>query len=409
MATTPKTVAIEAAGAGHIGVVVRALFAAGWLPSVSPAGGRLLRNRQKIVLSTPAETRRLRVLVFKVTRSSRGREHERRVEITSTYGHGIDPSREFDDVVLGYDPENEVFVGLDPERLRHGGPTSNASSFLEVSGLRRTAIEPFIVLLRSTRIFPKGEHQAFFRPERLSEYLFNVSAIHAGSYPGRGRGLAQLFRGGRWKQKSLGKIEKSLAVGDTLVLERADPVRTLKAALTKRALALVDQPAAILTTRKITPEELRSILARQEQNGWLGEEIVFNHEQEILQKVGLSNLANQVNWVSRRSIGEGFDIASFDPVSREPRYIEVKSCEGALSSFEVTANEWKKAASLGEDYFVYCVSNVRTGASVHVLRDPCRLEKDGSLRRDGSSWRVKTDSAKRPSCHARLDSWPGRR
>jgi len=408
MAHAAKRVRIEEAGNGHIGVVVRALLAAGWRPTASPNVGRLLRNRQQIVLSTSEETRRLRILVFKVTRSSRGREHERRIEITSTYGHGIEPSREFDDVVLGYDPDTDVFVGLDPQRLHHGGVTSNASSFLEVRGLRRTAMEPFIVLLRSTRIFPKGEHQAFFRPERLSEYLFNVSAIHAGSYPGRGRWIAQSL-GSRWKRMSLGIVGAAHAVGNTLFLEREDQKPVAKASLTKRALALVDKPSPFLATQKITPEELRSIHARQEQNGWLGEEIVYNHECEILQKAGRSDLSREVNWVSRGSVGEGFDIASFDPASGEPRYIEVKSCEKRLNNFEISSNEWKKAASCGKDYFIYCVSYVRAEATVFVLRDPCQLEHEGSLRRNSSSWHVQIDKHSHQPCHATLDSWPVRR
>jgi hypothetical protein len=171
-------------------------------------------------------------------------------------------------------------------------------------------------------------------------------------------------------------------------------------------LALVDESKQVLATRKISPEELRSIHARQEQNGWLGEEIVYNHEREVLDLVGHSNLSRLVKWVSRSSVGEGYDIESFDPLTGEPRYIEVKSCEGALKTFEVTANEWKKAALLGSNYFVYCVSNVRRGAAVHILRDPCRLEQDGGLRRDASSWRVHVSAGRRYSCHAELDSWP---
>src|SRR2546425_13369946 len=182
MARSRGRVVVSASAAGHIGVVVRALTGGGWALSRAPSNGRLFRNRQLIVLQTPDRTTSLRLLVYKVTRSSRGREHERRVEITTTYGHGLEPVPGFSDVVLGYDPESHGLVGLDPVRLRHGGETSNASSFLEAGGLRRNKNAPFVILLRQTRIFPEGEYQAFFRPECLGEYLANFTAIHAGAY-----------------------------------------------------------------------------------------------------------------------------------------------------------------------------------------------------------------------------------
>lgn len=400
-----KKVEVTASETSHIPAVVRALLASGWATSEAPRKGRLLRNRQKIILKGSQETRRFRLLVFKVTKSSRGNDYERRVEITSTYGARLQPEPEFDDVVLGYDPQNEVFVGLDPERLRHGGPTSNASSFLEASGLNRTADEPFVVLSRVTQIFPEGEHQAFFRPERLMEYLFNISAVHTGSYPGRGRGSAETFQRARWLNASLGEVASTDATGDTLVLHRGSSLRRAKAALTAQARTLLDEPRHALITRRITPEELRAILLVQEQNGLLGEEVVYKHERDILRKARRPDLADRVKWVSRTSVGEGYDISSFDPGSGEPRYIEVKSGHRKVTSFEITANEWRKAESLGDRYFIYCVSYVRTKVRVHVLRDPCALVRESHLRMDATSWRVRWGTLQPHSCHGNLDAW----
>src|SRR5690348_4806595 len=97
-----KTVEITSSSVGHVGHVVRALVQTGWFPTRCPAGGRLVRNKQLIVLKSSNQTISLRLLVYKVTRSGRGRDHERRVEITSTYGHGLEPETGFNDAVLGY-------------------------------------------------------------------------------------------------------------------------------------------------------------------------------------------------------------------------------------------------------------------------------------------------------------------
>jgi hypothetical protein len=58
-----------------------------------------------------------------VTGSSRGRPEERRIEITSTYPKGLPHLAKFPDIVLGYDPITNLYVGVDPQRIEHGGPT----------------------------------------------------------------------------------------------------------------------------------------------------------------------------------------------------------------------------------------------------------------------------------------------
>src|SRR5207302_5361867 len=105
------------ARAGHVSAVVRALLGSGWAVDQVPDGGRLPRNGLRLVLRATHGEVRLRLFVYKVTGSSRGRPDERRIEITSTYQKGLTHLRRYRDVVLGYDADHDVFIGVDPERI----------------------------------------------------------------------------------------------------------------------------------------------------------------------------------------------------------------------------------------------------------------------------------------------------
>jgi hypothetical protein len=388
MSAEKSRIAVTAAGAGHVGAVIRALVGAGWVAIEAPKNGNLVRNRQLLVLRTPNHTTRLRLLVYKITESSRGRRHERRVEITSTYGSGLTPADGFNDVVLGFDPAAKVFVGLDPVRLRHGGPTSNASSFLEATGMNRSRESPFLIMLRQTRIFPTGEHQAFFRPERLGEYLMNVAAIHAGAY--RVTGVdSDVSLGRAWFTQQIGSVQRQRAAGEVLVLDRSSELTRTGARLTDRALdELREETRNRRRPRDLTPGELCAIRQRQEENGNIGEQFVYDAEKRTLRAAGRGALANKVDWVSRRTVSAGYDIGSFDPQTGRPRFIEVKSSERACRTFDASANEWRVAEEHGDDYFFYTVMNVREKPQIGArLRNPHNLLKNGDLRCVASGWR----------------------
>lgn len=384
-----RSIAITPSGAGHIGTVIRALVAGGWTTEQAPEEGRLVRNQQLIVLQTSTQSVSLRLLAYKVTESSRNREAERRVEITSTYGHGVQRQPGFRDVVLGYEPRSKVFVGLDPVRLRHGGKTSNASSFLEAVGLRRTSRSPFMILLRPTRIFPNGEYQAFFRPERLGEYLLNFRAIHAGNYPVTGVGQSEPLPAG-WHLKHIGMAPASARANRVLVLRGRDIVARRAIRLSSEAIDIADGRQPTRRARNITPDELRAIKQRQEENGHLGEEFVYDHEKRALRSAGRSALAERVDWTGQRSVGAGYDIRSFNPSTGAVRYIEVKSCDRPSRTFDTSANEWAVAAREGESYYIYRVSNVRAAPSITLrLRDPVHLAAIGRLQISESGWKVR--------------------
>lgn len=327
-------------------------------------------------------------MVYKVTQSSRGRSHERRVEITSTYSGNLEEERGYTDVVLGYEPSLKVFVGLDPIRLRHGGETSNASSFLEVAGLQRTPAAPFAILVRQTSIFPEGESQAFFRPERIGEYLLNVAAIHSGAYRVAGVSAADpLDR--NWSKRPLGKVALANAKGTALTLERAQSMSARTIRLTNRAIDAADDDQQSYIVRNLTPAELRAILQRQEENGYLGEQFVYEYEKTALRAAGRQRLAKRVEWTSQRVVGAGYDISSFDPKTGTARYIEVKSCSRINNTFNTSLNEWRSAKKHGNRYYIYRVINVRSNPTInHKLMNPVKLESEGALQISESGWTV---------------------
>jgi hypothetical protein len=182
-----KTIAVTAPTLSHLIHLLRGLVQAGWHIIQGPDGGRLERNGQRIILRTSKQDARFRIFVYKVTQSSRGKPEERRIEITSTYPKGLARVREYTDVVLGFDLDHNIFVGVDPRRIEEGGRTGNASSFFDKEGLDWNRSDEILVRPRAAKLFPGGmEFHAFIKPPRLAEYLLNVDEIHSGAYLGHG-------------------------------------------------------------------------------------------------------------------------------------------------------------------------------------------------------------------------------
>src|SRR5208282_5669199 len=158
----------------HLLNVVKSLLDTGWTIDRIPDNGRLLRNGQKMLLRSDRLDLRVRLFVYKVTGSGRARPEERRIEITSTYQKGLPLLTNFPDVVLGYAPDSNLYVGVDPQRVEHGGATGNASSFFDKEGLDFAKRDRISVLPRKAALFTKGiEYHAFVNPLGLPEYLFN--------------------------------------------------------------------------------------------------------------------------------------------------------------------------------------------------------------------------------------------
>src|SRR5882762_5433586 len=108
---------LTAPAKSHLLNVVKSLLAAGWTIDRIPDNGRLLRNGQKILFKSDRLDLRVRLFVYKVTGSGRARPEERRIEITSTYQKGLPPLARFRDVVLGYETDSDIYVGVDSQRI----------------------------------------------------------------------------------------------------------------------------------------------------------------------------------------------------------------------------------------------------------------------------------------------------
>jgi hypothetical protein len=66
--------------------------------------------------------------------------------------------------------------------------------------------------------------------------------------------------------------------------------------------------------------------------------------------------------------GRGYDLLSRGP-NNQVRYIEVKG-RAATGAVELSANEWLKAEQLGEDYWLYIVTDAIRSPSLHPVQDP---------------------------------------
>jgi len=380
-----KVIQITAPALGHLIRVVRGLVQAGWVIVESPHLGRLVRNGQHIVLRTPKHDTRLRVFVYKVTQSSRGKPDERRIEITSTYPKGLVRARQYSDVVLGYDFEHDIFVWVDPRRIEEGGRTGNASSFFDKENLGWSRADEILVMPRAAKLFPGGmEFHAFIKSPRLAEYLLNLDEIHTGSYTGHG-----LYSGVQPKKRGRVYLQTSLASAKAELVFNGPRVSRAKPRVANALVEAFEQGKVNRLRRaKLTPEQLVDIKRRCEENGYLGEEYVLNYERKRLRSRGKNRLASRIRWVSKESVSEGFDILSFEFNGAE-RWIEVKASAQRSRIFEMSENEWQTAKAARSKYYIYRVTEVRTKPIVKVYRDPVHLEAEGMIQKSPSGWWVK--------------------
>jgi hypothetical protein len=68
----------------------------------------------------------------------------------------------------------------------------------------------------------------------------------------------------------------------------------------------------------------------------------------------------------------GFDLLSRDPATGLVRFIEVKG-RAARGPIALTANEYRAAERLREEYWLYAVFDCATQPELHPVRDPVRL------------------------------------
>jgi len=374
--------------AGHNGRIISDLISHGWAIESLPLGGKIPSNRALIVLREGEKEIRIRVSAYTVTGSSRSKPHERRVEITTTYGSGLVRRRDLNDVVLGIDKTSNKYVGIDSRRLNLGGKEHNSSSFFDLEGLS-VRKGGFVIKPRAVAnaLFANGiEHHAFYDSSRLAEYLFNQSEIHAGDYAYSGV-LAGPKLNSRRVVVLLGKSYPTR--GNYLVLHGTRVKRRPSRSIERNLLIAAEDQDLSRLRRKISPEELRKIRDICDEIGILGEQAVLAAERSRLARLGHTAAARLVHRVSLQSASEGYDILSFEDDGVTKRYLEVKATVGNGRTVNVSLGEWKAARHYGSRYYIVRVTQAQAPRpNIYYVRDPVRLEKAGKVLKAPAGWLV---------------------
>ena len=369
----------------HTQRLVDALTKGGWRAVVIPADGKLKSNHQIVELHTPTTHVKARFCIFAV--GDRGESHrrdERRIQITTTYLSGLARLSDCIDIVLGYDSENDVYVGLDSRRLEFGGKKHNASSSVDPTALEEAPRTHILVRPHDTQILGGLEYQAIFKPQRLTEYIFNVDSIHRGMYVGNGRFSDSPQPAAQASNPLVVPSEDEH--GEILVLGTSWVSRPKHRI--KKSLITAYEKGDVKILADLSPDELEAIRRKCCEIGDKGEYFVFRYEKQRLRKAGQEALARKVDWVSRRAVGRGYDIKSFE-VDGSPRLIEVKSTNGSGMTFFMSDYEWKVAVREKEAYYIYRIVDVdRTPTLKRAVQNPVSAEGERRLERTAAGWKV---------------------
>lgn len=164
-----------------------------------------------------------------------------------------------------------------------------------------------------------------------------------------------------------------------LVRQVVDSMEEVKNPAERTYKAVVVQPPPVEIVARLASGEPRVRLprkldfaARDEANrklGRAGEQWVIDFEHQRLKNVGLVELVQRLDWVSDRlGDGAGYDILSYDAPST-PRYIEVKTTNGAhASSFIISRNELNFSQEAGDAFFLYRLFQFRDAPALYMLR-----------------------------------------
>jgi hypothetical protein len=135
----------------------------------------------------------------------------------------------------------------------------------------------------------------------------------------------------------------------------------------RKSISLVDQER----NRKIKEENDKI-------TGRLAEEIVETYEKKRLEVSGFHDEANNVKQISDEKSTLGYDIESFfgkaDDITVPDKLIEVKGTTTNVFRFFWSKNEIKTAQKLGQNYWIYFVSEIdkdkKTGNIIRKIQDP---------------------------------------
>lgn len=121
--------------------------------------------------------------------------------------------------------------------------------------------------------------------------------------------------------------------------------------------------------RQLSPEQLKTLQARQQENGLLGEAFVLDYERTR------TGRGHEVEWVAAYDSAAGFDIMSFESSDStdHDRLIEVKAFSGQVPYFFWSRNEMDVAQNKPMQYFLYLVNLDKIGNADYkptIILDP---------------------------------------
>jgi Domain of unknown function (DUF3883) len=294
----------------------------------------LSRTRLIVEIRSGKKISKFRILAFAIGGTGRGRSNERRLEITSTYEHALEPLTGVIDIVIGVERQHGLLVGIDADRLNFGGSTSNASTFVYTEGFDTLNIKSHDVRLTPSKLI-NDEKQVYMQPGFFADYVAGARAFH--------------------------KFGVSTETG-------APPPDTL-----------AEKPGL-----KLTLEDQVKLAMHKMEVGKRGEQVVHEREVTRLRKKH-SGWAERVEWTSQTYPYRGYDILSFDDKLAKI-YLEVKSSTGTITSFHFTENEFRTAENLKDAYQIVCVSQVLSSSpDLYRIQNPVSLISAGKLKfiRDG--------------------------
>ncbi len=128
---------------------------------------------------------------------------------------------------------------------------------------------------------------------------------------------------------------------------------------------------------KIDEKQLEELLQKKKEIGAFGEEKVIEYETKYLIENGRPDLAKFVRQISKQSVGEGYDIISYD-LEGNKKFIEVKSTKNKNINFFITDNELNTAKLLENRYWIYRVVFLENGeANIYRVQNPVQKIDSG--------------------------------
>lgn len=210
---------------------------------------------------------------------------------------------------------------------------------------------------------------------------------------------------GLWKSNSRGFFQNfspnyKLVTFDLVVRENPLPKRYIPVFSLLKRLEIVEvkdgtisvKPLYVryvkelLSSKKLSHEELKKLLEADEQLGLLAEEAVLVFERKRLEQLGRLLEADLVRKIGQLDVIAGYDIESFNgdtPELNPNRFIEVKASKQNRIRFFWSINEYEKAKELRDNYWIYFVGGFNETNKLKVnpimIQNPVKFIAEGKI------------------------------